>query len=327
MSSASGEVEEARAAETASPARGEPRTLPADGITPAARQARAAGAPGGWPAAHQAPAVNAPARPPAADTPVRPPAAGAPSGFPVPEWPGSASAPGTPAAPLGIAGLPRRYQVVAVLALAAIAATVCVHLGMMFLHVAPANTVSKKHGETIDKWVYPEFEQNWKLFAPNPLQQNVSVQARAKLRTADGGHRVTPWYDLSAQDGAAIDHNPLPSHTQQNELRRAWDFFLSTHDAQNRPTGPRGEISERYIRRVVLLRIDRQDPLARGETIDQVQIRSRTTAVRPPEWSDENVSTKPVVRLLPWWSVIPDDLPLADDARASRDVAAEGSAR
>ncbi|WP_190135380.1 DUF5819 family protein [Streptomyces longispororuber] len=246
----------------------------------------------------------------------------------MPEWPGGASAPGAPAAvPLGIAGLPRRYQVVAVLALAVIVATVCVHVGMMFLHVAPANTVSKKHGETIDKWVYPEFEQNWKLFAPNPLQQNVSVQARAKLRTADGGHRVTDWYDLSAQDGAAIDHNPLPSHTQQNELRRAWDFFLSTHDAQNRPTGPRGEISERYIRRVVLLRIDRQDPLARGETIDQVQIRSRTTGVRPPEWSDENVSTKPVVRLLPWWSVIPDDLPLADDARASRDVAAEGSDR
>nr|WP_324607523.1 DUF5819 family protein [Streptomyces sp. NRRL B-1347] len=230
-----------------------------------------------------------------------------------------------PDLPTGIAGLPRGYQLAAALALALVAVTVCVHLGMMFLHVAPANTVSKEHGKKIYDWVYPEFEQNWKLFAPNPLQQNVAVQARAQLRTADGGRRVTDWYDLSAQDGAAIDHNLLPSHTQQNQLRRAWDFFLSTHDTQNRPTGLRGEISERYVRRIVLLRIDRHESLARGESIDQVQVRSRTTVVRPPKWSDEKVNAKPVLRVLPWWSVTPDDLPLADDTRARRDVAAEGS--
>ncbi|MFI8927118.1 DUF5819 family protein [Streptomyces sp. NPDC053474] len=250
------------------------------------------------------------------------PPPGVPTGLDLPTGPGSG-----PGLPTGIAGLPRGYQLVAALALALIAVTVCVHLGMLFLHVAPANTVSKEHGKKIYDWVYPEFEQNWKLFAPNPLQQNVAVQARAQLRTADGGRRVTRWYDLSAQDGAAIDHNLLPSHTQQNELRRAWDFFVSTHDAQNRPTGLRGEISERYVRRIVLLRIDRHEPLARGEAIDQVQVRSRTTGVRPPKWSDEKNNAKPVLRLLPWWSVTPDDLPLADDTRARRDVAEGSGAR
>ncbi|WP_436840360.1 DUF5819 family protein [Streptomyces flavofungini] len=194
---------------------------------------------------------------------------------------------------------------------------------MVFLHVAPSNTVSKEHGRTVDDWIYPEFEQNWKLFAPNPLQQNVSVQARAQIRTPDGAGRTTRWFDLSAQDGAAIDHNLLPSHTQQNELRRGWDFFVSTHDAQNRPTGLRGDLSEQYVRRIVLLRLDRNEPLARGEAFDQVQVRSRTTAVRPPEWSDEKISTKPVLRVLPWWSVTPGDLPLAGEDRAHRDVAVE----
>ncbi|MEI5098852.1 DUF5819 family protein [Streptomyces sp. PmtG] len=72
---------------------------------------------------------------------------------------------------------------------------------------------------------------------------------------------------------------------------------------------------------------DRQGPLRRGEAFDQVQVRSRTAGVRPPKWSDEKVDAKPVLRLLPWWSVTSDDMPLADDARAKRDVAAEGRPR
>ncbi|ARX84990.1 MULTISPECIES: DUF5819 family protein [Streptomyces] len=239
------------------------------------------------------------------------------SAAPAPAPTGSGAAP----ARTGIAALSRRSQVVAALVLAVVVATVCVHVGMVFLHVAPSNTVSKEHGRTVDDWIYPEFEQNWKLFAPNPLQQNVAVQVRAQIRTADGADRTTRWYDLSAQDGAAIDHNLLPSHTQQNELRRGWDFFVSTHDAQNRPTGLRGELSERYIRRMVLLRLHRHEPLARGEAFDQVQVRSRTTAVQPPEWSDEKINGKPVLRVLPWWSVTPGDLPLAGADRARRDVA------
>ncbi|MEV6757866.1 DUF5819 family protein [Streptomyces sp. NPDC051214] len=221
---------------------------------------------------------------------------------------------GTPAAPAeprtGIAALSPRYQAVAALALALIAVTACVHVGMLFLHVAPANTMTKQHGQAVDDWIYPEFEQNWKLFAPNPMQQNIAVQARAEIRTADGSTRTTGWYDLSARDGAAIDGNLLPSHTQQNELRRAWDFYVGAHDAQNRPRGLRGQLSERYIRRIVMMRVEREQPLDRGAGIERIQVRSRTTNVPPPEWSDEKVSTKPVTRQLPWWSVTPDDMPL-----------------
>ncbi|WP_327402760.1 DUF5819 family protein [Streptomyces sp. NBC_01288] len=215
--------------------------------------------------------------------------------------------PAYPDARIGVAALSLRYQVGAALAVAVVAVAALVHLGMVFLHVAPSNTVTKQHGKAIDEWIYPEFEQNWKLFAPNPLQQNIEVQVRADVRTADGTTRTTGWYDLSAEDGAAIDGNLLPSHTEQNELRRAWDFLTATHDNSNRPIGLRGTLAETYLRRIVVLRLDRDDAAGKGGAVQRVQVRSRTTNVPPPEWSDEQVSTTPQYRLLPWWAVPADE--------------------
>ncbi|MFF9405971.1 DUF5819 family protein [Streptomyces anandii] len=203
----------------------------------------------------------------------------------------------------GVAALSLPYQVGAALALAVVAVVACVHLGMVFLHVAPSNTLTKQHGKAVDEWIYPEFEQNWKLFAPNPLQQNIAVQVRAEVRTADGGSRTTRWYDLSAEDGRAIDGNLLPSHTQQNELRRAFDFYGSSHDAVNRPMGLRGALAEQYLRRIVVLRLARDHAAGSGAVLARVQVRSRITSVPPPRWSGEKVSDKPVYRLLPWWTV------------------------
>ncbi|WTQ82356.1 DUF5819 family protein [Streptomyces achromogenes] len=223
--------------------------------------------------------------------------------------PGAASRPGqaVPRPRTGVAALSPGYQVVAALALAVIAVVACVHLLMVFFSLAPSNTVTKQHGKAIEEWVYPEFEQNWKLFAPNPLQQNIAVQVRAEVRMRDGGVLTTAWTDLSAQDGAAIDGNPAPSHTQQNELRRAWDFFSATHGADNRAIGLRGSLSEQYLRRIVVMRLYRSDPASREGVIQRVQVRSSTTNVQPPSWSRERVSDKPVYRLLPWWSVTSDE--------------------
>ncbi|MFI8188522.1 DUF5819 family protein [Streptomyces sp. NPDC085946] len=202
-----------------------------------------------------------------------------------------------------MAALSLPYRIAAAVALAVVAAGVCAHLVFTFLHVAPSNTVTKEHGRVIDDWIYPEFEQNWKLFAPNPLQQNIAVQVRADVRTAEGAIRTTGWYDLSAQDGRAIDGNPLPSHTQQNELRRAWDFFVATHGADNRPVGMRGALAETYLRRIAVLRLGREDAAGPGGVVQRVQFRSRTTTVPAPEWSRERVATAPVYRELPWWPV------------------------
>ncbi|WP_413102302.1 DUF5819 family protein [Streptomyces sp. Inha503] len=208
--------------------------------------------------------------------------------------------------PLTALSLPAQLIIAVAIAVAAVAAAI--HLSAAFLNVSPPNTLTKRHGAAIDDYVYPEFERVWKLFAPNPLQQNIAVQARAEIRTPDGGTATTGWRDLSAQDGAAIHHNPLPSHTQQNELRRGWEFYVGSHDVRERPQGMRGSLSEQYIRRIVMLRLGREED---GGTVERIQVRSATTPVAPPPWSDEKIDTKTVYRTLPWWTVTSDDLPEA----------------
>ncbi|WP_405714545.1 MULTISPECIES: DUF5819 family protein [unclassified Streptomyces] len=205
----------------------------------------------------------------------------------------------------GMAALSLPYQIVAAIALSVIGLIACGQLVMVFLHVAPSNTLTKQHGEAVDEWVYPEFEQNWKLFAPNPLQQNIAVHVRAEIAGADG-RRTTPWMSLSGEDAKAIRGNLLPSHVHQNELRRGWDFYLSSHDNENRANGLRGQLSERYIRRIAMLRLGEHDY---GGTVERIQIRSEVRSVAAPAWSEEKISTRPSYRVLPWWTVTPEDLP------------------
>lgn len=220
----------------------------------------------------------------------------------------------------GIAALSLQYQVVAAVALGLVAVFAAVHLAVVFLHVAPSNTLTKQHGKRVDGWVYPEFEQNWKLFAPNPLQQNIAVQVRAEIAGRDGGRRTSDWVDLSAGDGEAIRGNLLPSHVHQNELRRAWDFYSNSHTDDNKPNGLRGQLSERYVRRIVMTRLEQHDL---GGRVERIQLRSATRSVKAPLWSREKIDTRPYYRVLPWWTVTSADLPLdvrngAGDEEAGR---------
>ncbi|MFB6527583.1 DUF5819 family protein [Streptomyces sp. NPDC056399] len=208
----------------------------------------------------------------------------------------------------GIMALSMPYQVVLAVALAVVGVFACVHLAMVFLHVAPSNTLTKRHGQAVDDWVYPEFEQNWKLFAPNPLQQNVSVEVRAELVAADGSRRTTGWTDLTAQDAEAIRHNPMPSHAQQNELRRAVDFYLNSHSEDHTPNGMRGRLSEEYMRRIAMLRLG-----DRSGDAERVQLRTVTRAVAAPAWGSEKNDTTPSYRDFPWWPVTDADRPAGVD--------------
>ncbi|MGW7003775.1 DUF5819 family protein [Streptomyces sp. NPDC054933] len=204
----------------------------------------------------------------------------------------------------GISRLSVTSRVVLALAVAAVAVGATVHLAMVFLHVAPSNTVSQQYARTISDYIYPEFEQNWKLFAPNPLQQNSDVQARAEVRRPDGTIATTGWVDLTAMDIAQIRHNPIPSHTQQNELRRAWSFYTDSHDDQNRSNGLRGDLAQSYVLRIVAHRFG---PHLNGGDVQRIQVRSATTAVAAPSWSTEKIDTRTYYRVLPWWAVSPED--------------------
>ncbi|MGW4031930.1 DUF5819 family protein [Streptomyces sp. NPDC004838] len=232
---------------------------------------------------------------------------------------------GAPAAPTsGIAALSAPYQAVVAASLGLVALIVCVHLAMVFLHVAPSNTVTKHYGKGVDAWIYPEFEQNWKLFAPNPLQQNIAVQVRAEVQTSDGGTRTTDWIDLSADDHEAIRGNLLPSHVHQNELRRSWDLYTNSHDDKDRATGWRGSLSESHLRRIVMLRLEVHDL---GGSVQRIQVRSSTVSVKSPAWANENTDTRPVYRVLPWWPIVDADLPGGVDNDAAERTEGTEAAR
>ncbi|MFJ9692983.1 DUF5819 family protein [Kitasatospora sp. NPDC101183] len=196
-------------------------------------------------------------------------------------------------------------QLVLGLAAALLAAGTGLFLAAVFLHVAPSNTLSRQYQEQVDGLVYPEFEQNWKLFAPNPLQQNIAVDARVRTAGEGGAPHVHDWIGLTARDIDAIRGNPAPSHVDQNLLRRAWDFYDGTHSPQDEgSTGTRGRLAEQYLKRIALQRIGRE---VDGERVQEIEFRVTSTTVAPPAWSGEAAPPAPKVRELPWWAVADED--------------------
>ncbi|MFG3224393.1 DUF5819 family protein [Kitasatospora sp. NPDC048194] len=195
-------------------------------------------------------------------------------------------------------------QLVLGLAAAVLAGGTGLFLAVVFLHVAPANSLSRQYRDEIDGVVYPEFEQNWKLFAPDPLQQNISVDARVRTVADGGATRTRDWIGLTAQDIAAIRANPAPSHVDQNLLRRAWDLYEGSHDQDGRSTDSRGRLAEQYLKRVALQRIGRE---VDGERVLEIEFRVTSATVPPPPWSGEAKPPAPKVRELPWWPVGDED--------------------
>ncbi|MQS13158.1 hypothetical protein F7Q99_12900 [Streptomyces kaniharaensis] len=207
--------------------------------------------------------------------------------------------------PLGERAWSRPAQLVLGLATVGLLTGTGLFLTAVFLHVAPANSVSRQYRDEVDGLVYPEFEQNWKLFAPNPLQQNVSVDARVRTVADGGATRTHDWTGLTVQDIAAIRGNPAPSHVDQNLLRRAWDFYDGSHNPQDETlTSGHGKLAEEYLKRIALQRIGRT---VDGERILEIEFRVTAATVPPPSWSGEAAPPAPKVRELPWWPVDDED--------------------
>lgn len=185
-----------------------------------------------------------------------------------------------------------------------LAGAALVHLSLVFLSIAPANAIIAQHGKRIDAYVYPEFGQDWKLFAPNPLQRNDAVSVRVRTGDDGGTVRTSDWVGITDQDLAAIRGNPAPSHVQQNMLRRAWDNYVNTHGQQPGTDPLRSEVATDYLKRIVLQRMGREWD---GEPVVGLQIGVRMTMVPPPAWSSEKEPGPPAFRTLRWWTVTDQD--------------------
>lgn len=179
-------------------------------------------------------------------------------------------------------------------AAAVIAALVAAQLAATFLYNAPANVVSKRYSAQISWWINPLLTQNWQLFAPNPISENVSVDARASVGTAGS---VTPWLDLSALDQAATVGNPAPGHLTMNGLRNAWREYAGTHGADGRPTSPLAATAQQYLQNLV---VDYLSPREPGP-IDSIQVRFVVTLEPGP--GRTAAQTAPQTQTLDWWVV------------------------
>jgi hypothetical protein len=67
---------------------------------------------------------------------------------------------------------------------------------MTFLYVAPRNPISAGADKAISSYILPYFDQDWKLFAPDPVKTDPHVLVRAKVVDAKGQQQVTSWLDM-----------------------------------------------------------------------------------------------------------------------------------
>jgi hypothetical protein len=210
------------------------------------------------------------------------------------ERPGVTAAPHK--SPRGIRALKYGLRAAVVLCLAA----TVVHVILVFLHVAPANTVSKRYSPLVNAWVYPFFEQNWRLFAPDPESVNRQILARTARTGSDGSVHVGPWFDLTAVDNSAVEHQPFPSHTAQNMLRRAWTGYVDTHGGDDRARTERALMMQKYLTNIAADRVAAH----KSGTFDFIQLRVVTLPIDAPGPAAGQRPPTPVEnRLLPWWKV------------------------
>ena len=173
-----------------------------------------------------------------------------------------------------------------------VAVIVGIHLSATFLYNAPANPISQQYASELKTWMTPVFAQNWQLFAPNPLSEQIDVQARASVA---GAGRLTSWQDLSAVDEQATVHNPVPSQITLNELRNAVLEWLNTHDSAGNPIGPNAGIVQQYLTNLAVDRLS----AAIGGHYSSIQIRFVFTLLPGP--GRTAAQTAPQVRTLNWW--------------------------
>jgi hypothetical protein len=191
-------------------------------------------------------------------------------------------------------------QVAVVLCLAA----ALVHVLLVFLQVAPPNPISRQYSRQVNAWIFPLFEQNWRLFAPDPESVNRQISARTTRTTPDGTAQVSGWFDLTAVDTAAVEHDPFPSHTAQNMLRRAWISYLETHGGDDHPRSQRALMIQQYLRNIAADRVAAH----RHGAFESIQLRVITLPIAaPPAAGGPGPGTaapRPTdTRYLPWWKV------------------------
>ncbi|MEY9965530.1 hypothetical protein ABIA33_003576 [Streptacidiphilus sp. MAP12-16] len=197
--------------------------------------------------------------------------------------------------------LSRPARLVVALAVAACVTTAIVHVCLVFLYVAPSNTVSQRYAQQINAWIYPYFEQNWQLFAPDPQYAQPQISARVATTSPNGARKVGDWVDLTAVDVAEVRDNPFPSHTAQNMLRRAWAAYADAHGTGGSSDSERARMLQAYLLNIATERVADQS----NRAFDAVQLRVVVNPIAPEARAAGGAPPVAAsnIRYLPWWQV------------------------
>ncbi|MFI0723429.1 DUF5819 family protein [Streptomyces sp. NPDC021224] len=196
--------------------------------------------------------------------------------------------------PAGPPVLSRKAAVLLAVGASVVGLVTAVQLAVLFLGAAPPNTVSKRFDSGLQRWSQPWFQQNWRLFAPDPLMVNVRVQARA--RTTSG--TVSPWIDLSKEDyGSGMLHHPWPSREGQYELGYAWFAYAQNLTTVRNANGGAAEteLLQKYLVNLVVGRLSWRVP----GPYSAVEIQVTTQPDTPPGGRKPAATS----RTFPWWAV------------------------
>lgn len=183
--------------------------------------------------------------------------------------------------------LSRWSRGVLVAAAALIALVTATQMAAMFLASSPPGTISRQYDTQLNWWISPWLGQNWKLFGPDPQTENLTILAR--VRDADGAQ--SSWVDLTAMDYAAVLHDPMPSHANENELRLAWDQYT-----KSRPGSAEQGMMRRYLTNFVIERLGLTVP----GPCTGIQLEAVTTPMPPPGTA---APQPPTNQYLPWWAL------------------------
>jgi uncharacterized protein DUF5819 len=89
---------------------------------------------------------------------------------------------------------------------AAVVATIAgLHMLAVTLAAIPTNSVSDAVGSQLN-YLSPFFAQNWRLFAPNPIDKDKSLLVQAAYVDRDGDLHTTPWVDWTTVELGVIKH-------------------------------------------------------------------------------------------------------------------------
>ena len=181
------------------------------------------------------------------------------------------------------------------------------HVFFVFLHVAPPNVVSQRYSSQINGWIYPLFEQSWRLFAPDPESVTRQILARTMHTSPDGTQQVTDWFDLTAVDESDVEHNFFPSHATQNMLRLAWTSYLESHGSDDQSNSERALMIQKYLRNIAVDRVAGQ----RHSSFEAIQLQVITRPIAAPGaaiGADGTALAPPAdTRYLPWWKAGRDE--------------------